>query len=386
MMITTVDSETVREKFAHLFKSEPVVVRSPGRVNIIGEHTDYNDGFVLPAAIDKSVSVAIDKRDDGEVHLYSEEFNESFITSISDIQPVKGWPAYVLGVVDQLTKSRYSLQGFNMVLSGDVPIGAGLSSSAAVECATLFAINDLFGLSLSRTEMAGIAQKAEHEFAGVRCGIMDQFASLFGKKDFAIKLDCRSLEYEYIPLKLNNYKIVLFNTNVKHSLAASEYNTRRAQCEQGVEWIRVKYPNVRSLRDTTTDMLDKIVFEKDQAVYRKCRYVVEENLRLLAACEDLKNGDLYALGEKMFRTHKGLSQEYEVSCKELDFLVDAVSNDEAVIGARMMGGGFGGCTINLIREDAIERLSDTLSKHYKSATGLDLSVYIANTENGTHVL
>jgi galactokinase len=385
-MITTVEPVHVRDKFMDVFSSEPLIVRSPGRVNIIGEHTDYNEGFVLPAAIDKAVSVAIDRRDDDEIHLYSEEFKESFVTDLQNIRPVKGWPAYVLGVVHQLQKAGRGLHGFNLVLDGDVPIGAGLSSSAAVECATLFALNSVFNLSLSTIEMALIAQKAEHEFAGVRCGIMDQFASLFGKKDFAVKLDCRSLEYEYIPLQLHQFKIVLFNTNVKHSLASSEYNTRRAQCERGVEWIAKKYSYVKSLRDATVDMLDELVLPNDRVVYSRCKYVVEENTRLLEACEDLKSGDLHALGKKMFRTHQGLSGEYEVSCKELDYLVNFVSTEPAVIGARMMGGGFGGCTINLVHENAINQLSDHLSVRYKQATGLELSVYIANTENGTHVI
>ncbi len=381
----TFDTAPLYKKFIDLFGSEPLVVRSPGRVNIIGEHTDYNEGFVLPVAIDKGISVAIDERADNEIHLYSEEFKEEYKTTLAGIQPVKGWPAYVLGVVNQLQKHDYNLKGFNLVVDGDVPIGAGLSSSAAVECATIFALKEMNDYSLSLLDMALMAQAAEHHFAGVRCGIMDQFASLFGKKDFAVKLDCKTLKHEYVPLQLQDYKIVLLNTNIKHSLASTEYNTRRAQCEQGVAWVAEQFPGIRSLRDVTLEMLDKIVAPKDKIVYKRCKYVIDENNRLLSACEDLEAGDIYSLGQKMFQTHSGLSEEYEVSCKELDFLVNNVRYNPAVIGARMMGGGFGGCTINLVKEEAIPMLAEKLGKEYKKATGLELTVYVANSENGTHI-
>lgn len=384
--MTTIDTASVYQKFIDLFASDPLLIYSPGRVNIIGEHTDYNEGFVLPTAINKGVSIAIGKRNDDAIHLYSEEFNEEHLTDLSSIRPVKGWPDYVLGVVRQLQQSGYELGGFNLVVDGDVPIGAGMSSSAAVECASIFAIKELFAITLTRMEMAKLAQAAEHHFAGVRCGIMDQFASLFGKKDFAVKLDCKTLEYEYVPLQLNGYKIVLFNTNVKHSLSSSAYNTRREQCEQGVAWVAKQYPQARSLRDVSLDMLNQIVRPLDNLVYRRCRYVIEENNRLLAACEDLKAGHIHLLGQKMYQSHAGLSKEYEVSCRELDFLVEQVKNNPAVLGARMMGGGFGGCTINLIREAAIEELSAELGKKYKQATGLELSEYVAGSENGTHCI
>ncbi len=296
------------------------------------------------------------------------------------------WPDYILGVVDQLQKRNYKITGFNLLLDGEVPIGAGLSSSAAVECATVFALNELFELKLSKLEMVHIAQKAEHSFAGVMCGIMDQFASMFGQKDHVIKLDCRSLQYEYVPLNLRGIKIVLLNTNVKHSLSSSAYNTRREQCEQGVAWVREHLPEINSLRDININMLDDFVAPKDQLIYTRCRYVVEENKRLLEACMDLKKGDINALGKKMFETHEGLSKQYEVSCKELDFLVAAVRHDPAVLGARMMGGGFGGCTINLVREEAIEPLIDSLSELYRKDMMLDLSVYIARIENGTGLM
>ena len=387
MAINQLMKEKVLQDFQRNFNEEPMIVRSPGRVNIIGEHTDYNNGFVLPAAIDKAVYVAVSPRNDDTIKLYSGEFDESFETSLKTLKPTdKGWPNYILGVVDQLLKRSYSIKGFNLAIDGDVPIGSGLSSSAAVECATVFALNELFELGIEKKELPFIGQKAEHTFAGVMCGIMDQFASVFGKKDHVIKLDCQSLDYEYVPLVLEGYKILLLNTNVKHSLGSSEYNTRRAQCEQGVAWVKEHHPGVNSLRDVNIEMLHKYVQPKDEVIYKRCKYVVEEKERLLTGCEDLKRGDLKALGKKMFETHDGLSKEYEVSCEELDFLVDAVRDNPDVVGARMMGGGFGGCTINIVKEEAIDGLIDQLEESYKEKMGMDLSAYIAQIENGTSLL
>jgi len=385
MIATEKDSTAgIIEKFTGLFHEVPLLVRSPGRINIIGEHTDYNEGFVLPAAINQSAYIAITARKDDNIHLFSTDFNQSFDCSLNSLTPSSlGWPNYVLGVADQLVKRGYSIKGFNLVLHGEVPIGAGLSSSASIECATVFALNELFGLGIEKMQMALIAQKAEHEFAKVMCGIMDQFASMFGKEDHVIRLDCRSLEYEYMPMKLEGMSIVLMNTNVKHSLSSSEYNTRRQQCEQGVEWVKEKYPDVKSLRDVTHEMLDTLVKNRDAVIYRRCNYVVEENERLIGACEDLKAGNIRALGKKMFRTHEGLSREYEVSCKELDFLVEAVKKYPEVLGARMMGGGFGGCTINLVKEEAIDRITAEVSEAYSKQMKLDCTIYIAHTGNGT---
>jgi len=387
MAVNQLMKEKVLQDFQRNFDEEPTIVRSPGRVNIIGEHTDYNNGFVLPAAIDKAVYVAVSRRNDDAIKLYSGEFDESFETSLKTLKPTdKGWPNYILGVVDQLIKRSYPIRGFNLAIDGDVPIGSGLSSSAAVECATVFALNELFKLGIEKKELPFIGQKAEHTFAGVMCGIMDQFASVFGKKDHVIKLDCQSLDYEYVPLVLEGYKILLLNTNVKHSLGSSEYNTRRAQCEQGVAWVKEHHPEVNSLRDVNMEMLHKYVQPKDEVIYKRCKYVVEEKERLLTGCEDLKRGDLKALGKKMFETHDGLSKEYEVSCEELDFLVDAVRDNPDVVGARMMGGGFGGCTINIVKEEAIDGLIDQLEESYRAKMGMDLSAYIAQIENGTSLL
>ena len=379
---------TMLQKITTAFKEKyhvpPTVFRSPGRVNIIGEHTDYNEGFVLPGAIDKNVFVAVSKRDDNMIHLYAADFREDFSTEAEHIKKSSvQWANYILGVVDQLQKAGAVIAGFNLLVDGDVPIGAGLSSSAAVECATAFALNDMFELGFDRVQLSYMAQKAEHLFAGVNCGIMDQFASMLGKKDHVIKLDCRSLEYEYIPFKLDGYKIVLLNSNVKHNLASSEYNIRRQQCEEGVAIINQFFPLVKSLRDVNMDMLDKYVAISHPLIYNRCKYVVKENMRLLAACEDLKNGNIVALGNKMYQAHTGLSTEYEVSCKELDFLVEHVKAIPGVIGARMMGGGFGGCTINLVEEDIIEKTIKDVSIAYDAAMKLPLTGYIASIENGT---
>jgi galactokinase len=339
---------------------------------------------VLPAAIDKNIYVAISKREDNLINLFAGAFNESFKTETGIIKPTSGkWPDYILGVVDQLQNHGHAIGGFNLVLDGDIPIGAGLSSSAAVECAVIFALNKIFELGLSRMQMVQFAQKAEQVFAGVNCGIMDQFASMFGKKDNAIKLDCRSLEYEYIPINLFGYKFVLFNTNVKHNLASSEYNTRRKQCEEGVSIIARNNPAVKNLRDVSMSLLKDNETKIDSLIYKRCKYVIQENERLLGACEDLKNSDVRSLGKKMFDTHYGLQYDYEVSCPELDFLVGFVRKSENVAGARMVGGGFGGCTINLIKDDAVEKLIEQISEAYQKEMNLVLSVYEVSIENGT---
>ncbi len=366
----------------------PLIVRSPGRVNIIGEHTDYNGGFVLPAAINKAAYLAIALRDDDEIHLMAQDLNEIFSISIKDLKPVEdiSWPNYILGAVAQFQKKNIQLKGFNAILTSDIPIGAGLSSSAAVECATVFALDELLHTKFSKIEMVLMAQKAEHEYAGVMCGIMDQFASVMGKYNHVMKLDCRSLEYEYVPFNLDGIKILLFNTNVKHSLATSEYNTRRLECEQAVEWIKEYHPEVTSFRDVSEAMLNDYVLPKSLLIDQRSRFIVQEIDRLQKGCEDLKVGDINALGKKMFETHHGLSNIYDVSCKELDYLVDFVQNNNAVFGARMMGGGFGGCTINLVKEEAIEQLIKQIEPAYEAAMGLPLNYYIASIENGTSII
>ena len=378
----------LKKVFQQNFQTEPLIVRSPGRINIIGEHTDYNEGFVLPAAIDKAAYIAISLRDDDEIHLVAMDLNENFSVNLKDLKPVGdvSWPNYILGSAAQFLKRGVQLPGFNVVLTSDVPMGAGLSSSAAVECATVFALNKLLRTDIDRLTMVRMAQKAEHEYAGVMCGIMDQFASMMGKKDYVIKLDCRSLEYEYVPFKLEGLKVLLLNTSVKHSLASSEYNTRRKECEKAVEWVKQNVQGVNSLRNVSEEMLNKYVLPNDELIDKRSRYVVQEINRLLEGCNDLQSGDLAALGKKMFTTHDGLSKMYEVSCKELDWLVNKVKNNTNVIGSRMLGGGFGGCTINLVKETAIDELVADLKLAYEKEMELPLVYYVASIENGTELI
>lgn len=380
-------AQNLAKQFRDLFDTEPLLVRSPGRINLIGEHTDYNHGLVLPAAINKNIYVAIQKREDEEIHLFSGHFGEIYQTSLQSVKPSgKLWPDYILGVVDEIQKSGHQLKGFNAIFDGDIPQGAGLSSSAALECATAYGLNELFGLGYDRLAMAKLSQAAENKFVGVKCGLMDQFASVFGKKQHLIKLDCDSLDYEYIPFLAKDITIVLFDTQVKHSLASSAYNERREQCEAGVAMIRKHISTVSSLRDTTEEMLLQYVKPLDGLVYRRCTYVVSEIKRLQDACEDLKKNDFEQFGKRMFETHAGLKDLYEVSCPELDVLVDFVKNKPEVLGARMMGGGFGGCTINLVKTAAVEDLILKTAAHYKIAMGKELQTYVAQIEDGTGIV
>ena len=372
--------------FNQYFEGIPVIVRSPGRINIIGEHIDYNSGFVLPAAIDKYIYVAIGKRNDERISLYSVNFDVKIEVEINNLKPSRDFSTYVLGVVDQIIKRGYLISGFNIVIYGDIPIGAGLSSSAALESAVAFAINKLFQLDISNLELVSITQTAENIFAGVNCGVMDMFASIYGKKDFAIKLDCDSLQFEYMPLALNEYSLLLFNSNVKHSLASSEYNIRRKQCETGLKRIKQLFPEVKTFRDVTESQLIEHILPFDNVIFKRCLYVIKEIKRLNEACQYLESGNLYALGQHLYATHDGLSNEYEVSCFELDFLIDEVKKSPNVLGARMMGGGFGGCTINIIRKEGMESLIDNLKVNYNIKTGLQLEVITVNTVNGTEEL
>ena len=380
------NNERIPAAFSSFVPAGALVTRSPGRINLIGEHTDYNEGFVLPGAIDKAVYVSVTRNDSGTVKLYSVDFKESIEIRLDEIKPLKGhWATYILGVVDQLRKRNKIVEGFEMSVYGDVPLGAGLSSSAAIECAAAFALNELFGFGIGRLELARISQLAEHEYAGVMCGIMDQFASLFGRPAHVIRLDCRSLEYKYIPFGHEAYKVVLFDSKVKHSLASTEYNARRGECEEGVRIIRKKFPEVNSLRDANREMIEACL-DPASTIFKRCSYVVAENERVLAGCEDLSKGDLSAFGKKMFATHDGLSKDYEVSCKELDSLIGSVKKLPEVIGARMMGGGFGGCTINLVRSEAVDSVIERVSREYRQTTGHDTAPYIVEISNGASVI
>lgn len=374
----------VRSAYAEHFGGEPLLVRSPGRVNLIGEHTDYNQGLVLPAAIDKDIVMAIGLGDKDIIRLYSLDQGDFYQTTTHAWERSPAlWPDYLVGVVQQLIKRGHHIGGFNLVFGGNIPQGAGLSSSAALECATAFGLSELFGLELKKLDIALIAQAAENEFVGVKCGLMDQFASVFGKSDHLIKLDCRDFSHEYFPFKQEGFNVVLFDTRVKHSLASSAYNTRREECEHGVALIARRHPEVDSLREATLAQVEELVKPVDEVVYRRCRYVVSEIQRLKDACEDLQKGDLNAFGSRMFDTHDGLQRDYEVSCAELDILVDIVRDDNAVLGARMMGGGFGGCTINLVKTDELDRVVHEVSYAYEKRTGQQPETYIGRVGAGT---
>ncbi|AWW30397.1 galactokinase [Echinicola strongylocentroti] len=379
--------EIITSAFVELFDKKPIVVKSPGRINLIGEHTDYNEGFVLPAAINKEIVIAVQKNDSEECRLFSNDFQESLTFGLNDFEPMEGgWGNYVMGVVAQLQKAGYSIEGFDLVFGGDVPVGAGLSSSAAVENGVCLALSELFDLGLERLDMLKYAQKAEHEFAGVQCGIMDQFASMMGKDDHAIRLDCRSLEYSYFPIELGDYQIILCDTQVKHSLADSAYNDRRKECQEGVAAVQRTNQTVKSLRDVSLELLEETKSTISEVVYRRCKFVIEENARLLKGCELLEKGDIKGFGQQMYGSHDGLSQMYEVSCKELDFLADFAKSREAVAGARMMGGGFGGCTINLVEKSAKETFEKEVAAAYEEAFGKSLQIYEVDVTDGTRVV
>jgi len=387
--------QDIRVSFQQCFnRAATLAVQSPGRINLIGEHTDYNHGFVLPAAIDKCVEVAMAKRTDGTIHMHALDLNETVVLQAKALQPHPiTWVNYIIGVVAQAQRylsSPHDIDnGFDICLQGDIPIGAGLSSSAAVECAVLFALNEMYALCLNKMQMALMTQQSEHEFAGVKCGIMDMYASLHGKKDQVMLLDCASLASTYYPLVLKGYQIVLLDTQIKHELASSEYNTRRTECEKGVHLIQQKYPNVKTLRDASAPQVEECLKSnatlKGTKVYERCKYVVDEIQRVQIAVKDLLVGDMAAFGQKMFATHQGLSELYEVSCPELDILVNAVTNNPNVLGARMMGGGFGGCTINIIKETEVDTIINAVSSLYTQKTKRLLRVYPVQIEQGTHI-
>lgn len=381
------ESSIIQNKFLELYEKQPSLVRSPGRVNLIGEHTDYNNGFVLPAAINKEMIFAVAPNDLPRCRVYSYDMRESVDFDPVAFQPSQHtWANYILGVVDQLQKQGLEVKGFDCVFGGDIPKGAGMSSSAALECGLATALNHVFEFGLDKRSIAKLSQKAENEYVGVQCGIMDQFASMFGQRHQVIKLDCRSLEYELIPFKIDGYKIVLLDTNISHSLASSEYNTRRKQCEEGVQRLKEQGLEVSSLRDVSLDMLTRFRTMMDAVVLRRCRYVVEENLRVEEACRLLEQDNLQAFGQKMYESHEGLSKMYEVSCEELDFLVDQTRNNDSVLGARMMGGGFGGCTINLVKEEDLAEMTMDIEQEYQQRFRRELKVYIGDIVNGTEVM
>jgi galactokinase len=372
----------IRDQFFQYYKKQPLVFAAPGRVNLIGEHTDYNEGFVLPGAVDKKIYVAIAKNDDNVLNVYANQYNQQFSFSLQNIQPVKGWATYLLGMIFNLQQKAFIIGGIDVIIDGDVPLGAGMSSSAAVCSAFGFALNEIFELGLFKMELALLGQKTEHNFAGVQCGIMDEFASLHGRAGHVLKLDCRSLEFEYIPFDFPDYKIVLVNTMIIHSLASTEYNIRRKQCEEGVFVLKKFYPQINSLRDVTPEQLHMHKDDLAEIVFKRCSFVLQENLRVIRGSDFLKKNDIVSFGEMMFMAHEGLSNWYEVSCKESDFLVEMAGKFDGVAGARQMGGGFGGCTINIVRSDGVNDFIQYIQRSYRKQFEKIPEVYSTQIEDG----
>lgn len=374
---------SVKSAFIKFFKSEPLLIFSPGRINIIGEHTDYNDGFVFPAAVNKGIVAAFGKNESGISTAYAFDMEHSITFSLTDLKPSeKGhWENYVLGVVAEIQKKGKTVGNFNVVFRGNIPAGAGMSSSAALENAIVYGLNELFNLGLSKHDMILISQKAEHNYVGVHCGIMDQYASMFGIENNALLLDCRTVESKPYEIDFKDHQLVLINTNVKHSLSDSAYNDRRAVCEH-ISGLLGK----KALRDATESDLETIKDQVSHEDYQKALFVIEENNRAIKASKAIEDGDLITLGKLIYGSHAGLQHQYKVSCEELDFLVEQAQKNKAVLGARMMGGGFGGCTINLVAKNDVKDFTESTSKAYKNKFNKDCSVYFVELSNGTHII
>lgn len=361
----------ILEEFKRRFDTEPSLYASAGRINLIGEHTDYNGGFVFPGAIDKIIMAAIAPNDSEKVRVFSIDINEYAEFGLNEEDaPEQPWARYIFGVCREIIKRGGSVKGFDAVFAGNVPLGAGLSSSAALESCFAFALNDMFNNnSIDKFELAKIGQSTEHNYCGVNCGIMDQFASIMGKKGKLMRLDCRSMEYEYYPFAPDDYELVLIDSKVKHELADSPYNKRRASCERVAKRL-----GVETLRDATMDMLNDVREDISAEDFSRAKFVIEEKDRVLAVCDALEAGDFETVGEKMYETHRGLSKDYEVSCEELDFLND-VARECGVTGSRIMGGGFGGCTINLVKKDLRDKFIETAKIKFNEKYGHEPGVY-----------
>jgi galactokinase len=374
---------TILERFRARFGAEPHVYRAPGRVNLIGEHTDYNDGFAMPAAIEFYCWVAVGTREDRKLSIYSEEFSaaaEADLDSASH-QPSKAWSDYPVGVALQLEQAGFRLRGANLLIESEVPMGAGLSSSAAIEVATALALADQSGWSPDRVQLAQLCQKAENEFVGARVGIMDQFVSLHGQEDHALMLDCRALSFESLLIP-DSVKLVISNTMVKHELASSEYNRRRADCEEAVRRLAEVLPGIRALRDVSLEQLERHRDVLSEVIYKRALHIVTENARVLDSAEALRSGDIARFGVRMAESHRSLRDLYEVSCRELDLMVDLAYQQRGVFGARMTGGGFGGATINLVDARYAGEFKEKIAKAYQKETGLVPQIYICKAAEG----
>ena len=363
--------------------TETRIFRAPGRVNLIGEHTDYNDGFVMPAALDLSTLVKVSPLENRRLQIFSENFNEQVEIDLDDqsLSARGHWSDYPVAVAVMLERAGYRLRGARLEIRSEVPIGSGLSSSAAIEVATACALTANSGLQVERRELARLCQRAENEFVGARVGIMDQFVSLFGKEQRALLLDCRSLEFELLPLP-DNVRLIICNTMVKHELASSAYNERREQCEAGVKHLLKFLPDIGALCDVTLEQLEQFGSDLPDVIYRRCRHVITENARVLSAAEALKRRDLNSFGELMAESHRSLRDDYEVSCRELDLMVELAREIEGVYGSRMTGGGFGGSTVNLVDQHDVDQFRERLAHSYEQVTKLRPEIYICNASNG----
>ena len=373
---------TYQQKFG---QAPELLVSAPGRVNLIGEHTDYNDGFVLPVAIDKKIIIGGSRRADDVVRLYSLNFGEFQEFSISSLIKQNTWSDYVKGVVSELLQDGHHLRGFNAVLEGNVPRASGLSSSAAIEVASAFFMAQMFQLSMSGEEMAKLCQRAENRFVGVNCGIMDQFISRLGKLGHALLIDCRDLRYQLVPFEVEGCSIVMCNSNVKRQLVDSAYNERRSQCEEGARLLKAKLPAIAALRDVTSAQLHAHAALLPPLTFQRCRHVVTENERVTQAVEALNANNIVRFGELLNQSHESLRDDYQVSCKELDMLVELARGVNGTIGSRMTGAGFGGCTVSLVQDSAVETFRQVVVAQYKERTGITADVYISKAEDGARV-